>query len=62
MVLPFSTTSRLPAILITICDVLVGAPVFIFVAYKMNLFTDIMGKEIVNRILKKITFGKIQIK
>ena len=61
--LPFAEMKSITeSILLIACDVVVGAPIFIFIAYKMNLFTDIMGKAMVNKLLRKFTFGKIQIK
>jgi len=62
-ILPFAEMkSTLESILLIVCDVAVGAPIFIGISWFMNLFTDIMGKPMVNRLLKKMTFGKLQIK
>ena len=41
---------------------LVGGIIYIFTAYKIGLLTDVFGKEYLNKILKKLTFGKVSIK
>lgn len=41
---------------------LVGGFIYIFTAYKINLLNDVFGKEYLNKILKKLTFGKVSIK
>lgn len=39
-----------------------GAVVYLFIAYKMNILNDVFGKEYINKIIKKLTFGKVSIK
>ena len=41
---------------------LVGGIIYIFTAYKTGLLTDVFGKEYLNKIIKKLTFGKVSIK
>ena len=39
----------------------IGIPVYLFIAYKMNILNDVFGKEYLNRIIKKLTFGKVSL-
>ena len=41
---------------------LVGGFIYLFTAYKTGLLNDVFGKEYLNKILKKLTFGKVSIK
>ena len=38
---------------------LIGAPIYIFLSFKMHLIDDLLGKEMYNKILRKVTFGKL---
>ena len=40
----------------------VGGFIYIFTAYKIKLLNDVFGKEYLNKIIKKLTFGKVSIK
>ena len=52
------------AISIMVCGVcgIVGGIVYLFTSYKMGILTDVFGKEYLNKIIKKLTFGKVSIK
>lgn len=41
---------------------LIGGFIYLFTAYKTGLLNDVFGKEYLNKILKKLTFGKVSIK
>ena len=41
---------------------LVGGFIYLFISYKMGILTEVFGKEYLNKIIKKITFGKVTIK
>ena len=41
---------------------IIGAFVYIFVSYKMGILENVFGKEYLNRIIKKLTFGKLHLK
>ena len=41
---------------------LIGGTIYILITYKMGIINRLFGKKMVNRVLKYITFGKIQIK
>ena len=58
---PLNVHSRLSCVLyITISAVLGGLTYFV-ISYKQGLLEGILGKRMANRILKVITFGKVQI-
>lgn len=40
----------------------VGGFIYIYTAYKIRLLNDVFGKEYMNKIIKKLTFGKVSIK
>ena len=44
-----------------ICGV-VGGIVYLFTSYKMGILTEVFGKEYLNKIVKKLTLGKVSIK
>lgn len=62
LVVPFNLDSKLYSILDICLYALVGATVYILITYKMGIINKLFGKKMVNKILKVITFGKIQIK
>ncbi|MCR5224013.1 MAG: polysaccharide biosynthesis protein [Bacilli bacterium] len=47
------------AILKIILYVLIAAPIYIFVASKFKLFSELLGEETTNKLLRKISFGKL---
>ena len=44
-----------------VCGI-VGAIVYLGAAYKMHILEDVFGKEYLNKIIKKLTLGKVSIK
>ena len=63
LVIPaISVVSRFGAILNIAIYAFVGAVVYIFTSYKTGLLEEVFGKPMLNRILSKISFGKIQVK
>ena len=41
---------------------IIGAIVYLLISYKMGILESAFGKDYINRIMKKLTFGKLQIK
>lgn len=41
---------------------IIGIVIYVFLSYQLGLLTSLFGKEGLNRIIKKLTFGKFQIK
>jgi hypothetical protein len=60
-VMPCEVTSKFSCILYVSVNAIVGAVLYIGIAFKMGIITEVFGKDMVNRILKKLTFGKISI-
>lgn len=59
--LPFDTLSISGAIITIFINVLIGAPIYIISSYKLNILNDLFGKEMLNKIIKKLTLGKLKI-
>lgn len=62
LIVPFNLDSKLFSILDICLYTLIGGTVYILITYKMGIINRLFGKKMVNRVLKYITFGKIQIK
>jgi O-antigen/teichoic acid export membrane protein len=60
--LPFNVYSRTKSLCLIIIDVIVGGVIFIGISIKMHIPQHIFGDKDLNKILKKLTFGKFQIK
>lgn len=59
--IPYEITSKFSCILYVAVNALIGALLYIGIAFKLGIVTEIFGKDMINRILKKLTFGKISI-
>lgn len=60
-ILPIPTTKTVCVFICGVCGLL-GAILYIFVSYKMGILQEVFGKEYLNKIIKKLTFGKVSIK
>lgn len=58
--IPYNAASKFSCICYVAVIAIIGACVYIFVAYKRGILDQVFGKEYLNRILKKVTFGKWQ--
>lgn len=56
--LPFNPYKKIDALILTIINVIIGAPIYIGLSYKFGLLDEIFGKVMLNRIIKKLTLGK----
>ena len=56
--LPFNPYKKIDALIITVINVIIGAPVYIGLSYKFGLLDEIFGKAMLNKIIKKLTLGK----
>src|SRR5574344_157952 len=61
-ILPFNIYSLTSSLLLITIDVIIGATVFIYLSFKLKIPEHIFGGSEINKILKKLTFGKFQIK
>ena len=60
--LPFNELTVMGAILTSLIDALIGGTIYLFISYKMGLIEHIFGIEMLNKIIKKLTLGKLSIK
>lgn len=56
--IPVNINSKLSCILYVILNALIGAIVYILIAFKMGIVSKVLGKNTMNKILKKIPFVK----
>ena len=61
LVLPLELTSKVSCIFYVAVVSIVGAFVYLFIAYKSGILEKVFGREYLNRIVKKLTFGKIKL-
>jgi O-antigen/teichoic acid export membrane protein len=59
--MPVPTRKLSSIILCGVCGIC-GATIYLFTSYKMGILTEVFGKEYLNKIIKKLTFGKVSIK
>lgn len=60
-ILPVNYDSRLSCIIFVAINAICGALVYAVVSFKMGIIEKVLGKEMTNKILKKLTFGKVSI-
>ena len=60
--LPFNEFTKVGAFLYIIIDVIIGAPIYICMTYKMGLIDQVFGHDGIRRLVSKLTFGKIKLK
>lgn len=60
--LPFNVYSRTSALKLIIIDAIVGGIIYIGVSFKIGIPNHIFGGKELSRVIKKLTFGKFQIK
>lgn len=59
--LPFNEYTISGAIITSIIDAVLGGIIYLYFAYRTRLIQDVLGKEVVNKVLKKLTRGKLKI-
>ena len=59
--LPFDEFSKIGAFLYIIIDVIIGAPIYLGLTYKMGVMEQVFGKSMLTRLVSKLTFGKIKL-
>lgn len=60
-ILPFNEYTISGAIITSIIDAIVGGIIYLYLSYRVRLIQDVLGKEVVNKVLKKLTRGKLKI-
>lgn len=53
-VLPFDLMTRNGAMITTIINSIIGAIIYIFITYKLNVINEVFGKEFINKIKNKL--------
>ena len=53
-VLPFDLMTRNGAMITTIINSIIGAIIYIFITYKLNVINEVFGKEFINKIKNKV--------
>lgn len=61
IIVPVNVASKLSCVLFVAINAIVGAGVYFIVSYKMRIVEKVLGKRMVNKILKILTFGKVSI-
>jgi len=56
--LPFDLYTRTGSLITVIINVVIGGIIYLGVSYKMGIIVYIFGLEYINKIIKKLTFGK----
>lgn len=59
IIIPISYTSKVSCIFYVGVISIVGAFVYLFLSYKLGILEKVFGREYLNKILKKLTFGKV---
>lgn len=59
--MPVNYASRMSCIIYVAVNAILGALVYFIVSYKMGIVDKVLGNKMVNKVLKKLTFGKISI-
>ena len=59
LVVPLNVNSTISSILYVGIIAVVGAISYFVVAWKLNLINEVLGKDFVKKIIKKLTFGKV---
>ncbi len=60
--IPLNIDSRLSSLGYITINALLGAATYIIVSYKTGIIKAVLGQTIINNIIRKITFGKYQVK
>ena len=61
MFLPFDVLTIFGAIITIIINALIGGLTFVIISYKLGIIDYIFGHEMINKIVKKLTLGKLNI-
>jgi O-antigen/teichoic acid export membrane protein len=62
LVFPYTYRGKMFAIMYVAIFAIVGAVVYFVLTYKLGLIDKILGKKMINKILNKVTLGKVKIK
>ena len=60
--LPFNLYTKTGSLITIIIDTVIGGIIFIYLSFKLGILKHIFGDQELERIIKKLTFGKLKIK
>ena len=58
--IPLDVYKKFDAIILIIINAIIGGIIYIYLSFKLNIPYQIFGKEYLNKIIKKLTFGKLK--
>ena len=61
LVLPINYESKLSCIIYISISSIIGGVIYLVISFKMGIIKQVFGKNMVNKILKKLTFNKISL-
>ena len=62
MITGFLTFAIIGPVMMIVSNAIIGASIYLVIAFKMGIFYDIFGKEYVRKIIKKLTFNRVSLK
>ncbi len=62
LIIPLNIASKISCIVYIAIISIVGAVVFLYTSYKMNILQEIFGFKFLNNFVQKMTFGKLKLK
>ena len=54
-------SSTLNCLIVIVVNAVIGGTIYLGIAYKMGIIEEVFGKSYLNKIIKKLTFGKVSI-
>lgn len=60
-IIPVNYASKLSCVLYVAINAIVGAIIYFLISFKIGIIDKVFGKEMVNKILKKLTRGKVSV-
>ncbi len=57
----FNYQSTIGSIVMIIVNMVIGAPIFLYVSYKMGILQDVFGMNNLKKIVRKLTFNKVKL-
>lgn len=58
----FDISTRIGSIVTIALNAIIGGTIYLVCAYKMGILSEVFGKAYLNKIIKKLTFGKVSLK
>ena len=62
LLIPINLHNKISCVLYVFIIAIIGAITYLYTAYKMQILQDVFGKEFLNKIIKKLTLGRVSLK